>query len=830
MKARASNGSMHPERAFFCIDEFMKLPALLLASALAGASAFGNVLIYDSFSYSDGNLAGRGGWSAWAGITSPIAVSGGTISVVSGAGNREDIILPWGARLAAGQKIYAAFDLKVSAFTTNHYFAHFRGVDASQPGRIFLTAPVAGGNFRVGVSNNSASAPTGVFNQDLSFGVTYKVIVAYDFDLGTTELWVNPASENSAKAVSTEIVQALPLAQFGLRQGTQVSSQVIDNLIIGTTFGDVLTAPVAGTPVQGLGQPAYLVAYTTDEDVTAAFPSARPFDWADNLPTPSNIGPAGSIARSGAGGFDFSGWAPTFDVNNYVGFRVTAQSGVPMLLTSLDFFTSANSSFGITSYKWGYRVDDGSGYGEWVFGNTYTPAHSAFSDGFKTWDFPDFSTTGTVEFGLFATSTVPSTAIRPYTSRVTVNTAGMMPFYVMPTGTGFLGAYTNTTRYNIDVSEASAIAYNWETDTLFSMGDEGTALVELSRNGRILSSMGFQFNVSPREARALDDSEGVTYLGGGKFMIADERRNLGVVTAYEPGAVRTLAELAPTSYAFGAYDSNSGLEGISYDPINNSIWGVKETSPKRIYEMTDFGGAAQTVSEPVSMRHLNRLGINQWSDIYVMAHSAFFAESDPRRQNILVLARSQRKLIEVDRAGNVLSALDLTPLGRDTIEGLTMDDKGNIYLSAEGAATNTDSSPTLDAMYIVSVPKNPVLGNSRVRQAILGTAGDDEIVGNQATDIITGGGGRDIYVYKSLRDGVDTITDFKPAVDTLDFKVLLASIGYTGAAPLADGTVRVIDSASGAIVQVKSAGSYRNLIVLQGLTVEQADSSNNFVF
>ncbi|MFZ5457002.1 MAG: LamG-like jellyroll fold domain-containing protein [Pseudomonadota bacterium] len=117
------------------------------------------------------------------------------------------------------------------------------------------------------------------------------------------------------------------------------------------------------------------------------------------------------------------------------------------------------------------------------------------------------------------------------------------------------------------------------------------------------------------------------------------------------------------------------------------------------------------------------------------------------------------------------------------------------------------------------------------RQAITGTDGDDLIVGNAAADTITGKGGADTFVYRSLRDGMDTITDFVPGEDRLNLRGVLASVGYAGADALADGRVRVIDSAAGAVVQVDAgAGAFRNLVVLRGISAAQAAAAANFAY
>ena len=35
--------------------------------------------------------------------------------------------------------------------------------------------------------------------------------------------------------------------------------------------------------------------------------------------------------------------------------------------------------------------------------------------------------------------------------------------------------------------EASAVTYNWDTDTLFVLGDGGTSIVEVSKTGQLIS-------------------------------------------------------------------------------------------------------------------------------------------------------------------------------------------------------------------------------------------------------------------------------------------------------------------------------------------------------
>ena len=109
------------------------------------------------------------------------------------------------------------------------------------------------------------------------------------------------------------------------------------------------------------------------------------------------------------------------------------------------------------------------------------------------------------------------------------------------------------------------------------------------------------------------------------------------------------------------------------------------------------------------------------------------------------------------------------------------------------------------------------------RDVITGTPGDDILIGGVGADLLTGGAGNNIFVYTSLRDAGDTITDFVPGKDTLDLRPLLASLGYTGSDPVADGWLRFVALAAGTSVQVDADGPaggavFRPLLTLSGVS------------
>lgn len=233
-----------------------------------------------------------------------------------------------------------------------------------------------------------------------------------------------------------------------------------------------------------------------------------------------------------------------------------------------------------------------------------------------------------------------------------------------------LGLYTHASTFalpSVDAAEASAITWNWETDTLFVLGDEGDALVEVSRTGAHLGTMAMT---------GFDDTEGLTYIGGGQFVLCEERLQDVYKTAYTAGGSVTRASLPTVS--LGATIGNIGLEGVAFDRVSNDYFLVKETTPQAVYRATvDFTLANVA---PTSL-FVPALGVLDLSDI-AMLSSVTTLVGMPDSDNLLILSQASSMLLEVSRTGVVLSQFDLSGLAGD-IEGVTITDDGVIYLVSE---------------------------------------------------------------------------------------------------------------------------------------------------
>jgi uncharacterized protein YjiK len=247
-----------------------------------------------------------------------------------------------------------------------------------------------------------------------------------------------------------------------------------------------------------------------------------------------------------------------------------------------------------------------------------------------------------------------------------------------------LGSYTLTGTYALpsSASEASAITYNWDTGTFFVLGDEGDALVEVSKTGQQLSRMTLtNFN----------DTEGLTYVGNGQFVITEERLRDAYKFTYAANGSANRTSLAATD--LGSTIGNIGIEGISYDPRNGSFVTVKEKDPQGVMSnQLNFGtpGGAQGGATVTSIFTPN-LGVIDLADVQVLGVvPSLLGTAD--EGNLLILSQESSLLLEVTRSGTVLSTFDLGLLTGNA-EGVTIDPTtGKIYIVAESSYAVGDST------------------------------------------------------------------------------------------------------------------------------------------
>src|ERR1700742_1404714 len=239
--------------------------------------------------------------------------------------------------------------------------------------------------------------------------------------------------------------------------------------------------------------------------------------------------------------------------------------------------------------------------------------------------------------------------------------------------------------------EASSVTYDWDTGTLFVVGDGGTSVVQVDKTGHLIDSMTLAAGGSP-QGTEFYDTEGIAYVGGGQFVITEERyRQLDRFT-YVPNT--TLTRAAAQTVKLGTTIGNTGLEGVTNDPVSGGVIAVKETQPEGIFQTTvNWAAGTATNGSPTADEATNLFDpalahLNDFSDVFALANVRTL--TGPDAGHLLIISQESGKVVHIDRSGAVSSALVIrgdadNPLSvpDQTDEGVTLDDDGNLYVVNE---------------------------------------------------------------------------------------------------------------------------------------------------
>lgn len=279
--------------------------------------------------------------------------------------------------------------------------------------------------------------------------------------------------------------------------------------------------------------------------------------------------------------------------------------------------------------------------------------------------------------------------------------------------------------------EVSAVTYNWDTDTLFVVGDGGTSVVQVTKTGQFIDSMTLAPGPSP-QGTDFYDTEGLTYVGGGKFVLMEERYRQASLFTYTAGGI--LHKTDVQSVKLGTTIGNIGLEGISFDPLTNGYICVKEKDPESIFQTgIDFAAGTATNGSPTATSSTDLFNpalanLADFSDVFALSNLPSL-NGQPDYSHLLVLSQESGQIVNIDRSGTVFSRLTIVsdpgnPLSvaDQTHEGLTMDRGGNLYVVSENGggdsahpqlwvyapSTASNQAPTAVTLNntVTSIPEN----------------------------------------------------------------------------------------------------------------------------
>ncbi len=211
---------------------------LLLITILVTSFSFGQVILAENFSYSDGSLVGNSTWENVSGTAGDFLVSSGKAVIQHGTPS-EDVKFPF---TSVSGDVYAGFDFSVDDLGAPYksgsdfeYFTHF-GFKA----RMDIKTGGNSGDYTVGISSATSTAEA-TWSTDLTFGQTYRAILKFDQVTGTAQLWINPTASTDT-SISGSGSGAATLESFDLRQSDSEENEIVrvDDLMIGQTFANVL--------------------------------------------------------------------------------------------------------------------------------------------------------------------------------------------------------------------------------------------------------------------------------------------------------------------------------------------------------------------------------------------------------------------------------------------------------------------------------------------------------------------------------------------------------------------------------------------------------------
>jgi len=197
--------------------------------------------------------------------------------------------------------------------------------------------------------------------------------------------------------------------------------------------------------------------------------------------------------------------------------------------------------------------------------------------------------------------------------------------------------------YQLPINDPSGLVIDMSGDFLWTISDDpGEFIYKISFTGQVLGFL---------EGYLGDDMEGITMNpNDGTLWIAEEKLRK-IVQVSTTGEVLQIIEIP-----VDATNPNDGLEGITWNPLNNHVYVVNEKNPRQFIELdTNFD-----VVRSVTINFDGEFTLRDLSGLFY----------DHIRDEIWILSDESERIVITDQQLKPLRSYDL---GKDKFEGIAVD-------------------------------------------------------------------------------------------------------------------------------------------------------------
>lgn len=222
--------------------------------------------------------------------------------------------------------------------------------------------------------------------------------------------------------------------------------------------------------------------------------------------------------------------------------------------------------------------------------------------------------------------------------------------------------------------DVSALTYDPDRNSLFTVTNQNSELIELSLDGRILRRV---------KLVGFGDPEAVEYISRNLYVITDERRQRLIKVRLDDDTREVDAANAQQLSLGIGLSGNKGFEGLAYDSVGQRLFVAKERDPLRIYEIHGF--PHRNPQQPFAVHVVD----DRERDAGLFVRDLSSLQFDERTGHLLALSDESRLVLELNVEGQPISSLSLLG-GQQGLkasvpqaEGVAMDNDGGLYLISE---------------------------------------------------------------------------------------------------------------------------------------------------